>query len=325
MSWDGFKACVSGPVAARNRSKSEDEPVSKPVLAAQEGPPYAGFETVPKNGYGFPARGEDIGADHMRVPVRHNWTIAVVFAAFLIALAGAAITQAEPLHATTAEAVQTSTQATQPPAEATQTNPTAEHATQPPAEPTQPPAAGSAAEHQTAAAGEHKAAPGEEAAAEHSNPLIGTIARLFNFALLAGSLFYLLRSPIAVYLTTRSTQIRERLVKAGDMRTAAAAEQAAIAEKMQTLPAELEALRKTGAEEVAAEEARIRQAAEAERERLLVVTRREISTQLKLAERALTKQAADLAVAVASERVKTTITDADQVRLVDRYLVQVGK
>ena len=35
-------------------------------------------------------------------------------------------------------------------------------------------------------------------------------------------------------------------------------------------------------------------------------------------------RAADLAVAVASERVRTTITDADQVRLVDRYLVQVG-
>jgi F0F1-type ATP synthase membrane subunit b/b' len=109
------------------------------------------------------------------------------------------------------------------------------------------------------------------------------------------------------------------------MRAAAAAEQAAIAEKMLSLPAELEALRKAGAEEVAAEESRIRKAAEAERERLLEVTRRDISTQLKLAERALMKQAADLAVAVASERVKTTITDADQIRLVDRYLVQVAK
>lgn len=151
-----------------------------------------------------------------------------------------------------------------------------------------------------------------------------TIARLFNFALLAGTLFYLLRSPLAVYLAGRSTQIRERLVKASDMRTTAAAEQAAIAEKMKSLPAELDALRKAGAEEVAAEETRIRQAAEAERDRLLEVTRRDIGTQLKLAERALMKQAADLAVKVASERVKTTITDADQIRLVDRYLVQVG-
>ena len=244
----------------------------------------------------MPARGEDIGADHMRVPVRHIWTIAILVSAFVIALVGAAVTQAQPEHATT-------TRATRPPA-------TAAHQ------------AAASSEHQPAAAAgtEH-----EEAAAEHGNPLVATIARLFNFALLAGTLFYLLRSPLAVYLTNRSTEIRERLVKASDMRAGAAAAQAAIAQKMQSLPAELEALRKTGAEEVAAEEAHIRHAAESERDRLLEVTRRDISNQLKLAERALMKQAANLAVAVASERVRTTITDADQIRLVSRYLVQLGK
>lgn len=210
----------------------------------------------------------------MRVPVRHFWTVAILVFAFVVAVAGVAVTLAQPEHATTAEA------------------------------------AGAA---------------GEEAAAAHGNPLVGMIARLFNFVLLAGTLFYLLRSPLAVYLTNRSTAIRERLVRASGMRAAAATEQAAIAQKMHSLPAELEALRTTGADEVVAEEARIRQAADAERDRLLDVTRREINTQLKLAERALMRRVADLAVAVASERVKTTITDADQVRLVDRYLLQVGK
>lgn len=249
----------------------------------------------------------------MRVPARHIGTIATVFAAFLIALAGATAPQAVIAQAAM-------TQATQP---------TESRAAQPSAQTTQAPAPDAGA-HQAAAPGEHEpaAAAGaepEEAAAEHSNPLVGMIARLFNFALLAGTLFYLLRSPLAVYLANRSAQIRERLVKASGMKAGAAAEQAAIAQKMQSLPAELEALRKAGAEEVAAEEARIRQAAEAERERLLDVTRREISVQLKLAERALMARAADLAVAVASARVKATITEADQLRLVDRYLVQVGK
>ena len=240
----------------------------------------------------------------MRVPVRHTWTIAILVSALVIAAAGAAVVLAQSDRAT-------STQATQPPA----------RPAPPPANGAHPAAAPT--EHQPAAAA--AGADHEEAAAEHGNPLVATIARLFNFALLAGTLFYLLRSPLAVYLANRSTQIRERLVKAGDMRAGAAAQQAAIARKMQSLPAELEALRKAGAEEVVAEEARIRQAAQAERDRLLDVTRREISLQLRLAERALTKHAADLAVAVASERVKTTITEADQLRLVDRYLVQVGK
>ncbi|MCX6537968.1 MAG: hypothetical protein NT151_03375 [Acidobacteria bacterium] len=259
----------------------------------------------------------------MRVPVRHSWTIAILVSALVITVAGAAVTLAQPVHATT----------TQPTAYATQPPPAGgaagEHQTAAVSEHKPTAVAGAEAGHQAAATGEHKTAAAgpenEAAAAEHGNPMVATIARLFNFALLAGTLFYLLRSPLAVYLTNRSTQIRERLVKASDMRTGAAAEQAAIAQKMQSLPAELEALRKAGAEEVVAEEARIRQAAQSERERLLEVTRREIGTQLKLAERELTKQAADLAVAVASERVRTTITDADQIRLVDRYLVQVGK
>ena len=158
-----------------------------------------------------------------------------------------------------------------------------------------------------------------------TEPIVATIARLFNFALLAATLVYFLRSPLATYLATRSTEVRAQLVKAAELRAAAASEVAEVDKKLQALPAELESLRKTGAEEVAAEETRIRQSAEAERMRLQEVTKREIGTQVKIAERELMKRASDLAVKVASDRVKATITDADQIRLVDRYLVQVGK
>jgi F-type H+-transporting ATPase subunit b len=239
----------------------------------------------------------------MRVPVRHIWTTAIAFALVAVVAGSSAAQQAQPEHATT-----------------TQSNAAAA------VEPTQPPAADA---HQAPAAGQHEGAPaaGEasEAAAEHGSQWMPTIARLFNFALLAGTLFYLLRSPLALYLANRSTQIRERLVKARDMRSAAAAEQEAVARKMQSLPAELDALRKAGAEEVAAEESRLRHTADAERDRLLEMTRRDISVQLRFAERTLIRRAADLAVDVAAARVKTTITDADQIRLVDRYLLQVGK
>ena len=69
---------------------------------------------------------------------------------------------------------------------------------------------------------------------------------------------------------------------------------------MEALPAELEALRAQGAREIAAEEARIRAAAAAERERLLEQARREIDLQVRVAERDLVSHAADLAVGVAS-------------------------
>jgi F0F1-type ATP synthase membrane subunit b/b' len=92
---------------------------------------------------------------------------------------------------------------------------------------------------------------------------------------------------------------------------------------MQALPGELEALRAQGAQEIAAEEARIRAAAAAERERLLEQARRDIDLQVRVAERQLASHAADLAERVASERIKKSITDEDQKRLVDRYVQQL--
>ena len=171
-----------------------------------------------------------------------------------------------------------------------------------------------------AAATEHAAEGAHGAEAAHGTPLIDTVARLFNFAVLAGTLVYFLRSPLKSYLGDRGRQIRADLVKAAGMRTAAAAEAAAIEQKMAALPGELDALRRQGAEEVAAEEARIRTAAEAERARLLEQARREIAAQLKLAERQLVARTADLAVSIAAKRVKRTITADDQARLVDQYL-----
>jgi F-type H+-transporting ATPase subunit b len=75
--------------------------------------------------------------------------------------------------------------------------------------------------------------------------------------------------------------------------------------------------------EVAAEGQRISQQAATERERLLEQARREIDVQVRLAKRALTEHAADLAVQLATERIATGMTAADQARLVDRYLEQV--
>jgi F-type H+-transporting ATPase subunit b len=156
--------------------------------------------------------------------------------------------------------------------------------------------------------------------AHHGGGLVEMAARLFNFAILAGTLVYFLKSPIAKHLSDRGTQIRSDLVKAADMRATAAAQLAAIEQKMAALPGELDALRKTGAEEVAVEEARIRTIADTERARLLDQARREIDARLKLAERELLARTADLAVGIAAKRVKATITAEDQARLVDQYL-----
>jgi F-type H+-transporting ATPase subunit b len=180
--------------------------------------------------------------------------------------------------------------------------------------------AGQEAEHAEA---EHAAADHQEGG--HEEGLLPVIARLMNFGILVGALIYLLRSPLAAYLSDRGTQIRSDLVNAAELKQTAAAQLEEIDRKMKALPGELDALRAQGAQEIAAEEARIRTAASAERDRLLEQARRDIDQQVKVAERQLVSHAADLAVGVAEQRIKKAITDEDQKRLADRYVQQLKR
>lgn len=196
-------------------------------------------------------------------------------------------------------------------------------ATQPAHEPSAGAPAEQPAHPEGAAEGHARAVEHEAGEAEAAESPWATVARLFNFALLAGILIYLLRSPFGAFLENRRVQIRKQLTDAAATKAAAQQQLALIEQKMTVLPSELDALKRRGSAEIAAEEARIREAAEIERQRMLESARREIGRRAQSVERRLVQRTGELAVAVATERVKRTITDEDQRRLVDRYLQQV--
>ena len=169
------------------------------------------------------------------------------------------------------------------------------------------------------------AAPASQAhgaeATSHGQPSVWTfVARLLNFAILAGTLIYFLRSPFLAFLANRGAEIRGGLAKAADLRVKAARQIAEIERRLEALPSEIAALEARGAAEVAAEHARIRAAAEGERARLVEQARRQMEIQLRVARRELTAHAAGRAIAIAAERIRKAIGDDDQHRLVDRYL-----
>jgi F-type H+-transporting ATPase subunit b len=182
------------------------------------------------------------------------------------------------------------------------------------------PASVAAAQPHEAAAPAHT-----EDAAEgpHEQTLLQTFAKLVNFGIMAAVLVYFLKGPLSVHLASRASHIRQDLVTAAEMRTAATAQLAEIDRRLKTLPTELEALRAQGARDVVAEQERIAQAAAVERERLIDQTRREIEMRLRVARRELTAHAAQLAVQIAESRIRTSITPEDQLRLVDRYTAQL--
>jgi F-type H+-transporting ATPase subunit b len=171
-----------------------------------------------------------------------------------------------------------------------------------------------------------EAAAGKEASGEEHETGSGwasTIAKMVNFAILLGVLVYFLRTPLMGYLDGRIGKVREDLVAAAQTRETAARQLAEIDAKLKALPLEIETLKQRGAEDIVAERSRIEQAAETERQRLLEQTRREIDTRLRVARRELVELTADLAVGVARDRITTTITPADQARLIERYAMQL--
>lgn len=193
---------------------------------------------------------------------------------------------------------------------------------------------GAAQPEHAAPADAHGGAPPEpgahgEAAAHgegeaHGESLLAFLSRIANFVILAGGLYYLLAPPIRKYLDARGEQIRSDLRHAAETKAQATRSLGEIEARLKTLPAELEALKTRGQEEIAAEQVRLAKATEGERARLVDQTRREIDRQLQIARRDLTEHAADLAVGVARARLTREMTVEDQMRLVDRYVGEIG-
>jgi F-type H+-transporting ATPase subunit b len=207
-------------------------------------------------------------------------------------------------------------------------------ASQPPAAPAHEPAAGDAAPSQAPQAAPadaaHAPAAGHEAAAgehgesgAHDESVWPMVGKLVNFAILLGTVVYFARAPLASYLAGRRAQVRSDLVAADEMKKTAAAQIVEMDAKLKALPAELEALKARGQQEIAAEEKRIRELAEVERVRLLDQASREIDQRVRVAHRELVEHAAALSVDLARTKISEQITDADQARLVDRYLAEV--
>jgi F-type H+-transporting ATPase subunit b len=177
-----------------------------------------------------------------------------------------------------------------------------------------------ATEHAAAPQGEHGAS--AEGGHEEGSPW-GLVGKIVNFALLVATLVYFLRAPLSAYLANRRTQVRADLDAAEAMKRSAAEQIAQMEAKLKALPRELDELRARGQAEIAAEEQRIREVADAERVRLVDQASREIEQQVRMAQRALVEHAADLAVNVAGKKIAREITSDDQARLVNSYLDQV--
>jgi F-type H+-transporting ATPase subunit b len=146
-----------------------------------------------------------------------------------------------------------------------------------------------------------------------------------NFALLIGVLAYFARKPIADHFAGRRQKIQEELKSAADLRTEAEARYAKWQRRLMDLEGELAGIRQTARERAAAEREHILADAAAGAERIRRDALAAVDQELRRARAQLRREAADLAVELASEILRRQVAGADQDRLLDEFVATIER
>ena len=150
----------------------------------------------------------------------------------------------------------------------------------------------------------------------------------FGFALINFTVFLFLLNKLAgkdfrLFLVSRHTEVRKALDRARQVEAKAQEQLRHFEERTTSVDAEIQALLTSLRTAAEAERHNIIARAEAEAQKLLRDAESQVQVALDAARRDLEQKAGLLAVDLAERLITSHITDADQHRLVDRYVAQV--
>ena len=153
----------------------------------------------------------------------------------------------------------------------------------------------------------------------------GNLPRVANFAIVFAVLFFALRGPLSGYLVARTEQIREELKDARGKSARAEKERQLAVELLASLDDEVEKAKEEARRAAESERSRVLKAAEAEAERIREIARKEIDNEVESGRRKLLARAAELSVSLAHKKLETSMTEEDQIKLIDRSIEILGK
>jgi F-type H+-transporting ATPase subunit b len=151
------------------------------------------------------------------------------------------------------------------------------------------------------------------------------LGKVINFVVLFGGLIYLLRSPLRNYLEGRTKFLHHALRDAEDSREEAEKKQREIEIRLKTLGREIGHIRKEAESEGQAVQERILQEAKAEADRLKRLSRQEIELITEAGIREIKQYAAELAVALAQERIQKKINKDTQSLLINQSIERLER
>jgi F0F1-type ATP synthase membrane subunit b/b' len=141
-----------------------------------------------------------------------------------------------------------------------------------------------------------------------------------NFLILVGGLGYMAAKFAPPMFRARSEEIQQALADAAKVKKDAEAQAANIEHRLNNLQIEIENLRQTAQAEAAAEGERIRQETERRLTRIQEQSAQEIVLMTRAARHELRKYSADLAVSLASQRIRSRMTPEIKQNLMDGFL-----
>jgi len=151
------------------------------------------------------------------------------------------------------------------------------------------------------------------------------LAVLLNFAVIAIAIFWISKKNLPAMFRNRTASIQRAMEEARKASAEANARLAGIESRLAKLDAEIGAMRASAEKEAAAEEQRIKAAAEEDARKIVESAEQEIAAAAKLARRELTAYAADLAVSLARKQIHVdATTDQNLVNKFARELAQNG-
>jgi F-type H+-transporting ATPase subunit b len=144
--------------------------------------------------------------------------------------------------------------------------------------------------------------------------------RWANFLILAAGIGYLLAKNLPSFFSERTSSIQKEIAEAQKLKQESEARAAAILKRVSSLAADIEAFRVQSRAEMEREGERIREEAAVHIQKLNDQAQSEIESAGKTARRELRAYAADLALDLAAQRVRSRLDASTEAGLVDRFV-----
>jgi len=141
-----------------------------------------------------------------------------------------------------------------------------------------------------------------------------------NFLILAVGLGYLLVKHLPPFFVSRTSSIQEEITESQKLKQESEQRSAAIMKRVSALAADIEAFRVQSRAEMEREGRRIREEAATHIQKLNAQAQVEIESAGKAVRRELRAYAADLALDLAGQRIRTRLDEGTEAGLVDRFV-----